>query len=356
MDAGEIAILALAGALAVLPALVDRWALRRGASPEALIALATVTLTGSAAVPVAFVICTSGQAIHDNPGSPPGLAAVAGLLLVAIAAGRTLARVITIRRHWKTLSRIAATLELPAGYGGVKILPVGELLAFASETDAFVSQGLLKQLSPKEQLAVIEHEREHAQRRHGRLLAAARALTHGSFDLPPVRHASTAIARELDALADRAAAQRVGDALTIQTALQTIAAQTAPTLTAHDEAGLRHRLARLDAPTTPQSRIAEDTVRLLTLAIGASVLAAVCLSIHTATIWLGTAACTLLLASLYTFTRPTLGGPRPPRQTHQDRAASPHRRGQCAPRDHNLRERKSWFPDEATARSRRKVP
>jgi Zn-dependent protease with chaperone function len=318
MDAGEIAILALAGAIASMPTLVDRWALRHGASPEALIALATVTLTGIAAVPVAFVICTSTMAAHNNPASAPGLAAVAGLLLVAITAGRTLARVITIRRRWKALAQIAATLQLPVESGGVKILPVGELLAFASGTDAFVSQGLLERLSPSERLAVIEHEREHARRRHGRLLAAARALTHGSFDLPPVMRASRAIARELDVLADRAAAQRVGDPRAVQNALRTIAAQTAQTATTRDEARLRQRLERLDAPTTSRSRIVEDMVRLATLAIAASVLATICLSIHTKTIWLGAAACTLLLASLYTFTRPTLSRLRPPRTRSQE--------------------------------------
>jgi Zn-dependent protease with chaperone function len=319
MDPREVAILALTGALAVLPTLVDRWALRHGASPEALIALATVTLTGIAAVPVAFVICISGQAMHETTASASGLAAVAGLLLVAIAAGRTLARVITVRRRWKALSRIAETLPPPVESGGVRILPVGELLAFASGTDAFVSQGLLERLTPTERLAVIEHEREHAQRGHGRLLAAARALTHGSFDLPPVRRASATIARELDALADRAAAQRVGDPRAIQTALQTIATQTPPTTTGHDAARLRQRLQRLDAPTAPQSRIVDDAVRLVTLAIGASVLAAICLSIHTGTIWLGAAACTLLVASLYTFTRPTLSRLQSPYMTPQER-------------------------------------
>ncbi len=316
MDAGEIAILTLAGALASLPSLVDRWALRHGASPEALIALATVTLAGIAAVPIALAICTSGQAVHQNAASAPSAAAVAGLLLVAIAAGRTLARVITIRRRWKALARVAATLQLPAE-NGVKVLPVGELLAFASGTDAFISQGLLEQLSPTERLAVIEHEREHAPRRHGRLLAAARAVTHGSFDLPPVRRAAAAIDRELDALADRAAAQRAGDPRAVQSVLQTIATHTTTHPASPDAAAVQQRLARLQAPRTPQSRIADDTVRLATLAIAASVLAAICLSIHTKTICLGVSACTVLLASLYTFTRPTLGRLRPPRTTPQ---------------------------------------
>jgi Zn-dependent protease with chaperone function len=310
MDAGEIAILALAGALACVPRLVDRWALRHGASPEALIALATVTLAGITAVPIAFAICTSGPAAHSSAASAPALASVAGLLLVAIAAGRTLARVITIRRGWKALAWVATTLQLPVE-NGVTVLPVGELLAFAAGTDAFISQGLLEQLNPAERLAVIEHEREHAQGRHGRLLAAARAVTHGAFDLPPVRRAAAAIDRELDVLADRAAAQRLGDPRAIKSALQTIATHTTAQAAGHD-ASVQQRLERLEAPKPSQSRLADDTVRLTTLAIGIGVLAAICLSIHTNTIWLGVSACTLLLASLYTFTRPTLGRQRHP--------------------------------------------
>jgi hypothetical protein len=235
VDSGEIAVLALAAALAFIPAAVDRWALRHGASPEALIALAVVTLAGTAAVPVAFVICATGRAFRGHTASPYDLAAVAALLLVAIAAGRTLARVITIRRRWKALTQLVAALQLPAQRSGVTILPLRE--------------------------------------------------------------------RELDVLADRAAARRVGHPALVQNALLTIAAQT----NVQDQAALRQRLERLEAPPDSAGRIIEETVRLATLAIGAGLLAAICLSIHTETIWLGIAACTLLLASLYAFTRPALG-------------------------------------------------
>jgi hypothetical protein len=36
------------------------------------------------------------------------------------------------------------------------------------------------------------------------------------------------------------------------------------------------------------------------------VLGAICLSIHTGTVWLGVAACALLIASLLAFTKPVL--------------------------------------------------
>ena len=96
MDAGAIAILALAGVLVLLPAPLDRWALRHGASPETLIALATITLTGIAAVPVAFLICTSHPAGGHASSPADSVIAVTGVLLVAIAAGRALGRAFAI--------------------------------------------------------------------------------------------------------------------------------------------------------------------------------------------------------------------------------------------------------------------
>jgi hypothetical protein len=47
-------------------------------------------------------------------------------------------------------------------------------------------------------------------------------------------------------------------------------------------------------------------VRLVTLAIGAFVLASICLVIHTGTAWLGITACGLLLAGFAWFARPVL--------------------------------------------------
>lgn len=308
MDAAAITILALAGVLSFIPALIDRWALRQGASPETLIALAIVTLAGIAAVPVAFLICVSRPADRHGATIATSIIAVAGLVLVAIAAGRALARAIVIRRHWQALASIAATLKPSDQSNDVKVLPVSDLLAFASGTQAFVSQGLVDRLSPAERLAVIEHEREHARHGHGRLLVAARALTHGTFDLTPAKRASRIIDRELDVLADQAAAHRLSDPGAVQNALQTIAT-TATQLSTSEQDILQRRLKHLETEATPQSRIVDHAVRLVTLTIGAGVLIAICLSIHTTRIWLGVAACILLVASLYTFTRPVITPP-----------------------------------------------
>jgi hypothetical protein len=302
VDLGQAVTFVLAAVLAVVPALVDRWAVRHGASPEALIALATITLAGIAAVPVAFAIYAGAIATHDSGHVARGAVAIAGLLLVAIAAGRALARTIAIRRRWRALERVAAALDLQTDAGGVNVLPVGELLAFAAGTTAFVSTGLLERLKPPERSAVVEHEREHARSGHGRLLAVARAITHASFGLAPATRAARALERELDVLADRAAAQRLDDAAAVASALQSLATHTADNRAALEDPITRRRLEQLCAPCR-RGRV-DNAVRLIALIVGAGVLTAVCLSARTSTLWLGLAACALLIASVIAFTAP----------------------------------------------------
>ena|GEM_PF-2454922 len=309
-----LAILGLAGLLAFLPAIVDRWALRRGASPETLAALGVVTLFGLAAVPVAFTICTGFLAAGGDHGAP-SVAAVIGLLVVALVAGRTLARAINIRRCWRALSRVAAALELPASPEAVRVLPVGELLAFVAGSEAFISRGLLERLDPPQRQAVIAHEHEHATRGHARLLGAARALAHGAFGLAPVSRAAAALDRELDALADRAAARRLGEPAVVQAALRSVAAATADPATAAEDAATLRRIERLAGCDSPGRPLIDGAVRLLTLAIGAFVLAVICLSIHTSTVLLGAIACALVIASLLAFTKPLLLPPGQPPST-----------------------------------------
>jgi|SRR5581483_2039860 len=286
---GIALIFALALALAALPGPVDRWAERRGAQPETLASLAAVALLGIAAAPVAFAICTGTLAIEDGGRDGLDLLAATGLLLVALAGGRAVARMLRIRRRWVALARVARALE-PAGRDGpVTVLPLEELLAFSSGTRAFVSQGLLDRLSPEQRAAVIEHEREHAQRRHGRLSAAARAISHGAFGVRPARDAAGALDRELDVLADRGAAARAG-APALRGALAAVAAATHPD---QPDGAVEARMRRLAAERRP---LVDATVRLLSVALVALVLASICLSIHPASLALGAATCALLIA------------------------------------------------------------
>lgn len=301
---GVLVIFALAAVLAIVPALTDRWAVRRGASPQTLAVLALVTLGGIAAVPVAFALCTGSLALQDGGDRATRVAGVAGLLLVAVAAGRTLARVIRMRRRWNALAGVAAALALPQEPGGASVLPLGDLLAFVCGSEAFVSQGLLEYLTPAQRRAVIEHERVHAQHGHARLLGGAGALSHGLLDIAPARRATVALERELDVLADRGAAERLGETRPVEEALHALAVPP-PEQTSSNDDSAQLRIQRLASPDA-RTQIVDTSVRLVTVAIGAFVLSSICLALHTGTAWLGLTACTLLLASFMWFARPLL--------------------------------------------------
>lgn len=310
--AGILVIFLLAGVLAFVPALIDGWAVREGASPETLVVLAAVTMLGIAAVPITFAICTGTLAPHSPDRDALSVASVAGLLLVALTAGRTLARMIAIRRRWAALARVSAALELCEEPGGVKVLPLQQLLAFVSGTDAFISQGLIDRLTPKQRRVVVEHEREHAERGHARTLAVAHALRHGMFGLPAARHAAAVLNREIDVLADRAAARRLGDRRAVQDTLRGVAWAVSEQHDGDLDIVTPERLERLARSDRPRRPLIDAVVRLAALLLGAFVLASICLSIHTGSLWLGIAACALVVAGFASFTKPLLAH-RPPR-------------------------------------------
>jgi hypothetical protein len=312
--AGVLAIFVLAGVLATVPARIDRWALRNGAAPETLAVLAVVTIVGIAVVPVTFVICTGTLAPHSADGGALSVLSVGGLLLLALAAGRTIARMVGIRRRWSALSNLAAALPWQEEPGGVKVLPVADPLAFVSGTDAFVSQGLIDRLTPAQRQAVIEHEREHVQGRHARLLSVARALTHGAFGLHPVSQAAGILDRELDVLADQAAARRLGDSSALHQALSVLAGETPGAAT---DPETRARIERLSTGQSRRRPLVDTTVRLVTIALGALLLASICLSIHVGSAWLGVVACAFFIAGFVTLTSPALKHKKsnPPRES-----------------------------------------
>jgi hypothetical protein len=302
--AGVLAIFVLAGVLATVPARIDRWALRNGAAPETLAVLAIVTIVGIAVVPVTFVICTGTLAPHSPDGGALSVLSVGGLLLVALAAGRTIARMAGIRRRWSELSNLAAALPWREEPGGVKVLPVADPLAFVSGTDAFISQGLIDRLTPAQRQAVIEHEREHVQGRHARLLAVARALTHGAFGLHPARQAAGILDRELDVLADQAAARRLGDSSALHQALSALARETPGGARIDPET--QARIQRLSIGQSRRRPLVDTAVRLVTIALGALLLASICLSIHVGSAWLGVTACVFFIAGFVTLTNPAI--------------------------------------------------
>lgn len=292
-------LLILAGALLVVPGHVDRWALPRGARPKTLAALAAVTLAGLAALPAAIAVCASSSDAEGDH-TLTRLAAVLALMLVAVAAGRAIAHTVLVRRRWRRLRAVARALDLPTTEHGVKVLPVPEMLAFAAGTDAFVSQGLLERLPPAERHAVLAHEREHAVARHGRLLAAAGAVSHAWFGARPARAAEAALHRELDALADDAAARGTGEPGAVRDALTRLAGDEHA---AHAALGVRLR--RLD-PQRPATQLVDRLVQALTTLLALLVLAALCVALHIGDQLVGVVACAVALAVFAYLSAPAL--------------------------------------------------
>jgi hypothetical protein len=289
-------LLVLGGALLVVPGRVDRWALARGARPKTLAALAAVTLAGLAALPAAIAICASSTDARAGH-AVARLVAVAALLVVALAAGRAIAHAVLVRRRLRQLRAIADALELPTTEFGVKVLPVPDLLAFAAGTDAFVSQGLLERLPRGERQAVLAHEPEHAAARHGRLLAAAEAVSHAWFGARAARAAEAALHRELDALADDAAARGTGQPDAVRDALIRLADRRHG-----DRATVDPRLRRLDSQRSGQ-RVADRLVQALTALL---VLAAICVALHAGNQLVGVVACAVAVAVFAYLTAPAL--------------------------------------------------
>lgn len=289
-------ILALGAVLLMVPSRLDRWALARGASPRALAVLAAVTLTGLAALPIAFVVCTGVVGVSGH-SDRLRVFAVAGLLLVAVAGARAIAHVVQIRRCWSRLAATAAALALPRTQEGLIVLPVPEALAFVAGTEAFVSEGLLERLPVGQSSAVVAHERAHQAARHGRLMSAAAAIRHGLFGVGPARAAERALYRELDALADDAATRATKEPDAVAQALLELS-----TLGEKDD-DLRTRLARMDGRDQTSSW-ADAVARAAAMLLALLVLAVLCVALNAGNLVLGVMACSLAIAVFIYLARP----------------------------------------------------
>jgi general stress protein CsbA len=105
-------------------------------------------------------------------------------------------------------------------------------------------------------------------------------------------------------LADQAAARQLGDPNVLHQALRTLAADS-PGQGGID-AETRARIARSSVGQSRRRPLVDATVRLMTLALGALLLASICLSIHASSAWLGVIACLFFVAGFVTLTRPAL--------------------------------------------------
>jgi hypothetical protein len=137
--------------------------------------------------------------------------------------------------------------------------------------EALISQGLLGLLDDDERAAVVAHELAHLRLRHHRLLRFAQiARTALGRAAPAAQRAYTALARELEAIADEAAARTIADRRLVAKALANPAA--GPPLAFGDERDLAYRLDRLTTDRPPEERRTIATAGVGLLAVGVMVL------------------------------------------------------------------------------------
>lgn len=277
----------IAGPIVLL--LVSPWLAARlfdGRAPARTVAtFHLLALVGMAALPLVVLPCLAVV-------RPSDLAALASPSVIHLAqtASRALAGAYLLRLGWlaaataRATSRLASSTALasaeiaPASSAG----PVTHVLAsprpFAytlggRSGGVVVSRGLLSLLDGDERDAMLAHELAHLRLRHHRLLGFAQVVTATLGPAAPAVHqAASSLARELEVIADQAAASVIGDRGVVaralaKAALATATSPTAPTPTPAfgGHADLAYRLDRLtdDRPREDRHRMATGAYGLL---------------------------------------------------------------------------------------------
>ncbi len=239
-----------------------------------------LALLGMAALPPLLLACLA----LIRPGelaalaSPPLVRAAQWALLAlgtayplrvtwsALRVGRATARV-----RAQTALATTKPLPLPGGTTG-HVLATERPVAYALGGRAarvVVSQGLLALLDERERDAVVAHELAHVRLRHHRLLCFAQVVASAlGKAAPTARRAHAALERELEAIADEAAASTVGDRRVVARALAKTALASptnGPATSFGGEHDLAYRIHRLtaDPPTEERRAIATIAVGLL---------------------------------------------------------------------------------------------
>jgi len=247
--------------------------------------LLLLALAGMATLPLVVLPCFAVV-------RPSDLAALASpsLIRVAQAASHGLTVVYLLRLGWVAVStararpRLAEALRAaerltiagaPARSGYV--LPVPQPVAYALGGRAggvVMSRGLLAVLDDDERDAVLAHELAHLRLGHHRLLLFALVIrtTFGAA-VPAVCQAAGSLARELEVIADEAAARAVGDRRVVARALAKAALATigpVPVLAFGGDGELSYRLDRLtgDRPCEDRRGLAVAATWLLVAELG----------------------------------------------------------------------------------------
>ncbi len=276
-------VLSAASFFLVAPCIL-RSAMMTHASPGQLAWFGTITLGGAAAsfvgllgvliapevlpltdLPKAVEICF--LAARDLFAHPLAhwLAISAALLLLAVllrlawAVFSTWLHTRRCRLPRGTFPEEEATLSSSFGEvpGDLRLLRTREIVAFTTgviRPQTIVSQGVLDALSTAERTALLAHELTHARRRHAAFVFVATVLSHAFGFIPSIRVAVTSLLTALEARADGAAAQRVGDPLVVASALSSLARlSVTPSFAAGIGGGdIRYRLRRLTADSQPR--------------------------------------------------------------------------------------------------------
>lgn len=287
-----VAVVATLGLLVGLARLAESCAASR---PRVSAAAELVVLLGWAALPVAGLACvggTLGAWIAHLPAAPrtclAGLArtpwTVVGDLPAVGALGSVLWRGAQLARRARRAElrgpALAAAVPRDTANGTVWVLPAREPAAYAGgllRPRAIVTSGLLAALPAAERQAVCEHEAAHVRLGHPRFLVVAGAVASAYGWLPPVRRAWDRLRRELEAVADDAALEAVGQAALLS-ALKRIAllvpASTRPDRGERPALGLdsgghlRFRLTRLESAPPPPRASAARLGSLAGLVVG----------------------------------------------------------------------------------------
>jgi Zn-dependent protease with chaperone function len=276
----------IAGPIVLL--LVSPWLAARlfdGRAPARIVAtFHLLTLVGMAALPLVVLPCLA----LVRPGDLAALASPS-VIHLAQTASRALALAYLLRLGWfaaaaaRANSRLATSTALVAAeiLPDASAGPAAHVLAsprpFAytlggRSGGVVVSRGMLGLLDDDERDAMLAHELAHLHLRHHRLLGFAQVVTAALMPVAPAVHqAAASLARELEVIADQAAAGAVGDRRVVARALAkaalAAASTPAPSITPAfgGAADLAYRLDRLtdDRPREDRHRLAAGAYGLL---------------------------------------------------------------------------------------------
>jgi Zn-dependent protease with chaperone function len=255
--------------------LVSPWVAARffeGRAPARTVAtFHLLALAGMAALPLVALPCLALI-------RPSDLSALAGLS--GIRAAQTVARALAIaylaRIGWVALrtsratSRLAATMAVAPADRSAAARPFAYTLS-GRAGGVVVSRGLLALLDRDERNAVLAHERAHLRLHHHRLLWFGQVVSAAlGAAVPAAGEAAASLARELEVIADQAAASEMGERRVVARALAKAALASARSTPAPSPApafgGERDLVYRLDR--LMEDRRHDDRRGLATAAIG----------------------------------------------------------------------------------------